>query len=365
MKKTVILVAFCLASLAAAWAAPAAGSATFLPSEFAGWRLSGAPAVSQDAAKADPAFAPLLQEYGFREIEEATYTRSDNRVLKVKAARFGDASGAVGAFTFYRQPNMAKEDIGDQGASNNGRVLFLRGNIVVDAVLDRVTVMSAAELRNLAASLPLPSGSARDLPPVLGYLPKQARRANSIRYFMGAVGLGDVSSPISLDVVDFAKGAEVAMAQYATSQGSQGDATLMVISYPTPQIAGERAKAIDAALHTTSQAENPSSRVKRSGPIVAVVSGQVSNGDAKSLLDQVNYDADVTWNQNTFFSKRDNLGNLLVGVILLVAILMGFALVAGLLFGGFRLLMKRLFPDRLFDRSRDVEIISLKLGDWR
>src|SRR5579864_7055527 len=327
MKKTAILVAFCLASMALAWAAPAE-STTFLPGEFAGWRLSGTPAVSHDPAQADPAFGPLLKEYGFQEMEQATYIRPDNRIMKVKAARFADASGAFGAFSFYKQPEMPKEDIGDQAASANGRVLFLRGNIVVDAVLDRVTAMSAAELRDLAASLPLPAGSARDLPPVLGYLPKQARRANSIRYFMGAVGLSDVSSPIPPQVVDFAK-------------------------------------AIDAALHTTSRPEDPASRVKRSGPLVALVSGQISNSDAKSLLDQVNYDADITWNQNTFFSKRNNLGNLLVGVILLVAILIGFSLVAGLLFGGFRVLMKRLFPDRLFDRSKDVEIISLKLRDWR
>ena len=364
MKKIVILVALCLASLAVAVAAPAGSSAIFLPREFAGWQLSGTPVVSQDPGQADPAFAPLLKEYGFREMEQVAYTRGD-RVIKVKAARFADASGAFGAFSFYEQPDMAREDIGDRGASANGRVLFLRGNIVVDAVLDHVTVMSAAELRDLAASLPLPAGSARDLPPVLAYLPKPARRANSLRYFMGPVGFSDVASPLAPQVVDFAKGAEVAMAQYATSEGSQGDATLMVISYPTPQIAAERARAIDAALHTTSRTENPASRVKRSGPLVALVSGQVSNSDAKSLLDQVNYDADVTWNQNTFFSKRDNIGNLLVGVILLVAILIGFALVAGLLFGGFRLLMKRLFPDRLFDRTKDVEIISLKLGDWR
>ena len=364
MKKTAILVAFCLASMAAVLALPASGGASFLPTEFACWQISVTPAISNDPAQADPAFASLLKEYGFRELEQATYTRSD-RAMKIKAARFGDASGAYGAFSFYKQPDMARENIGDQAASANNRVLFVRGNIVVDVVLDRVTVMSAAELRDLAASLPLPAGSARDLPPVLNYLPRQARRTNTIRYFMGPVGLSDISSPISAPVVDFAKGAEVAMAQYATSAGSQGDATLMVISYPTPQIAAERARAIDAALHTTSLRENPASRVKRSGPLVALVSGEVSNSDAKSLLDQVNYDANVTWNQNTFFSKRDNIGNLLVGVILLVAILIGFALVAGLLFGGFRVLMKRFFPDRLFDRSKDVEIISLKLGDWR
>jgi hypothetical protein len=28
-----------------------------------------------------------------------------------------------------------------------------------------------------------------------------------------------------------------------------------------------------------------------------------------------------------------------------------------------RIVMKKLFPDRVFDRSRDVEIIRLKLGE--
>ncbi|HEY6937372.1 MAG TPA: DUF6599 family protein, partial [Terriglobales bacterium] len=136
MKKLAIVVAFCLVSLGGAWAAPAAGSTMFLPTEFAGWRLSAPPTVSTEATKADPAFAPLLKEYGFREMEQATYVR-DDRVMKVKAARFSDASGAFGAFSFYKQPEMATENIGDQAASNNERVLFVRGNIVVDAVLDR------------------------------------------------------------------------------------------------------------------------------------------------------------------------------------------------------------------------------------
>src|SRR5690242_2298599 len=100
MKKLAILIAFCFAGLTAGWAGPAGSSTSFLPSEFAGWRLSAPPAVSHDTAKADPAFAPLLKEYGFREMEQAIYVR-DDRVMKVKAARFADASGAFGAFSFY------------------------------------------------------------------------------------------------------------------------------------------------------------------------------------------------------------------------------------------------------------------------
>ena len=79
------------------------------------------------------------------------------------------------------------------------------------------------------------------------------------------------------------------------------------------------------------------------------------------MLASVNYDAEVTWNQRTGLSPRDNVGTLLVGVILLTGIILGLALVAGIAFGGIRIVAKRIFPDRFFDRSRDVEIIELHL----
>jgi hypothetical protein len=75
----------------------------------------------------------------------------------------------------------------------------------------------------------------------------------------------------------------------------------------------------------------------------------------------VNYDASVTWNENTFLSKRDNIGNLVWNALVLCGILMGFALVAGFAFGGFRILVKRLFPERIFDRRGEMEFISLNL----
>ena len=165
--------------------------------------------------------------------------------------------------------------------------------------------------------------------------------------------------PFPANLVEFERGAEVAQGQYNSGQGT---ATLTLISYPTPQIAGERLRAMDAA-HPQSQdgATSPLFLTKRSGPLVAIVTGAISMREAKSLLASVNYDAEVTWNQRTGLSPRDNVGTLLVGVILLTGIILGLALVAGIAFGGIRILAKRLFPDRIFDRSRDVEIIELKL----
>src|ERR1700678_1939894 len=153
-----------------------------LPQQFAGWQIQGAAPHSKDAAAADPINAALLKEYGFTDLESATYKSDDGRTLKIRAARFVDASGAFGAYTFYLQPGMAREEIGDQAASLNQRVLFYRGSIVVEAVFSQLTVMSAAALRELAGMLPRPGGNAGNLPPILTFMPHHGYTANTEKY---------------------------------------------------------------------------------------------------------------------------------------------------------------------------------------
>ncbi len=75
----------------------------------------------------------------------------------------------------------------------------------------------------------------------------------------------------------------------------------------------------------------------------------------------MNYEAEVTWDEATSVSKRDNIGNLIVGIFALIGIILLISIIFGVFFGGTRILMKRLFPDRVFDRPEDVEIIQLHL----
>src|ERR1700687_5488752 len=65
-----------------------------LPNAFAGWEVKGVVARSDDPAAADAVNAPVLKEYGFQRLEKAAYTRDDGRNLVIKAAVFGDGSGA-------------------------------------------------------------------------------------------------------------------------------------------------------------------------------------------------------------------------------------------------------------------------------
>jgi hypothetical protein len=337
-----------------------------LPKLFDGWQLKDS-AISKVAAAADEANAPVLQEYGFEYFEKATYTRDDGRQLTLKAAVFGDASGAYGAFTFYKTPEMLNEKIGAQGSSLNNRILFYQGNVMVDAVFDKLSAMSAAQLRELAAALPEPEGNARNLPSLPTYLPKTSYQKNTAKYIMGPVTLDRIGSPLATPLVDFKSGAEVVIARYTAGAG---DATLMLISYPTPQLAAEKLKQIEATRQPAVQQPGGAPMVdvapffdKRTGPIVVIAAGPLSLGEAKALLGSISYDAEVTWNENTYATKKDNLANLLFNAIVLCGILIGFALLGGLAFGGFRVLMKRLFPDTIFDRPEDVEIISLHLGE--
>jgi hypothetical protein len=357
--------------------APAAASPTaafstaVLPTEFAGWQLKGEVARSSDPAVADEANAPVLKEYGFVRLEKAAYTRDDGRNLTIRAAVFEDASGAYGAFTYYYSDEMGEETIGGQAAFLNNRVLFYEGNVLVDAVFDRMSAMSAAQLRELAGLLPQAQGNKNNPPLLPTYLPKRAFQKNfeknTTKYILGPVALDRVGSPLPVSMVDFKSGAEVVMGHYAATAG---DSTLMLIEYPTPQIAAERLRQIDASHQITQQQSGVQSMVdvgpffdSRTGPIVVIAAGPLSKSEARSLMSSISYDVDVTWNENTYVSKKDNLANFLFNAIVLCGIVVGLALVAGIAFGGLRLIVKRFFPDSVFDRREAMEIISLHLED--
>lgn len=365
--KTTLALAVTALCAAAAFASPANTNAdpSILPKQFSGWQMHGDPKTSKDAAAADPANAAVLREYGFGDVESATYKSDDGQTLTVRAARFADASGAFGAYTFYLQSEMEREEIGDQGASAGNRVLFYRGATLVDAVFSQVSVMSAASLRDLAGMLPLPRGNAATLPPILAFMPHHGYETNTEKYAEGPIALNAIGSPVPVDLIDFSSNPEVVLGRYSAPEGAE---TLMLIEYPTPALAIEHLKRIAAAYHAAepqagvTSVENVGSFFdKRSGPIIAVAAGSLSQSDAQTLLGAVNYEASVTWNENTYFDKKNNVANLLVNIIVLCIVIGAISLAAGVAFGGARVLLRRYFPSE----SDDAEFISLDLSEPR
>jgi hypothetical protein len=341
-----------------------------LPADFAGWHL-GAPAASSTAPEAaDAANADLLKEDGFAQFASAGYVRNGDK-LSVRAIRFDDASGAYAAYTYYRRPGLPKQEVGYGGVFDGTRVLFWQGAIVVDATFDHLTGMSAAELRELAGSLPRAAGGAGVPPPLPGYLPQTALDAQSTRYALGPIGYVRGGGVLPPSLVDFGRSAEVLTAQYS---GRDGQGTLTLIDYPTPQLAADRARAVAAFLAAGDSpgAQWPSQlagslpaalQSRRSGPLLAVSSGSFSADAARKLLSEVNYSADVTWDHpQGAVSEVSKTARLLIGIVTLTAILGGAALLMGIFFGGGRALYRRL-RGKPASTLADAEFISLHLRE--
>jgi hypothetical protein len=157
--------------------------------------------------------------------------------------------------------------------------------------------------------------------------------------------------------VDFSKQPEIVLGKYSDRSGS-GD--FMLIEYPTMQIAADRLRAIESA---NPKQEGTTFVARRSGPLVALVRGNLPEGDANSLLGKVNYDAEVTWNENTGLGKRDNIGNLVIAASLLAGVIFLISAGTGALFGFGRVMLQRVFPERFRSQTDEASFIKLNLKD--
>jgi hypothetical protein len=328
----------------------------FLPAAFAGWQISAAPQLGSEPQKIDKVSANVLQEDRFTAFELATYKRDDDRTLTVKAVEFQDAAGAYAAFTFYRQPLMRAEDIGMLAASLNDRVLFFNGNILVDVQFDHVTAMSGAQLRELAAHLPTATGPAAVLPTLAAHLPRQQLVPETARYIIGPETYSALNINLSPELIDFSKSPELLWAR--VNGEAPASAEILLIAYPTPHIAIAKLPAFEQLAPPLG---GGMSAAKRSGPIIALVRGNISPGDAERILGGVNYDANVTWNENTGLGKRDNIGNIVVAALTLAAVLFLISLGAGAVFGLGRFLLPRFRPRKAGETPDDGKIVRLDL----
>jgi hypothetical protein len=386
---SILACSFCAAALlgstaqAVAQAAPAKATApqgvthltlppvpkALLPDSFAGWVAADAPKTFIDASQADQANAAALKEYDFTDGSLANYKRS-GETLSLRALRFHDASGAYGAYSFYRQNGWPKEEIGAGATSNHNRVLFWVGNTVVDANFSRIGPMSGAELRELAGQLPLPDGTRAMAPPILSELPKDSLDPQTTHYALGPAGYTGAGGVLPPELVGFDRGAEAVTANYSLRSNP---ATLTLIDYPTPQMAAAQESKIRAYIKAGSQAlpawpkplvdsDQASLEVRRSGPLVAIVSGDAIPEESHKLLAMVHYESDITSIPQPTESEVAKTGRLLIGIVTLVIIGASAAILLGFFLGGGRALY-RIARGKPVSSVYDMEFIHLDLRE--
>ena len=338
-----------------------------LPESFAGWTAAEPPKGVTDPLQADKDNAAALKEYGFQSAMLATY-KKDTETLTLRAIRFDDLSGAYGAYTYYRGSGWPKEDIGAGAASNRNRVLFWRGDVMVDAAFSHIGPMSGAELRELAGQLPTPAGNKALAPPILSTLPKSALDPQTTHYAVGPASYAGSGGVLPPELVGFDRGAETATAGYSLRSGP---AVLTLIDYPTPQMAAAQETKIRDYIKAGKQANPPfpkplvdsdqvSLEVRRSGPIVALVSGDAIPDESHKLLASVHYEADYVSLPQPGESEVSKTSRLLLGIASLVLIGGGTAIFLGFAFGGGRVLY-RLSRGKPISSVYDTEFIHLDL----
>ncbi|MFB3829359.1 MAG: DUF6599 family protein [Bryobacteraceae bacterium] len=307
---------------------PALAAAAVWPETVAEWkRLSATPAAVADRR--------LWNEYGFQEAESVVYQNGD-RKLSATAWRLQDSTGAMAVFDMLRPADAKPSLVAKLAAEAGDALIAAHGNYVASFQ----GKLSRDEANAFLAALPRAELAA--LPTLPDFFPIENLVPNSERYVIGPAGLERFSPGIPPSVAAFHLGAE---AQVGVFRAPGGDLKLALFSYPTPQMAMQQSESFKKLAGAV---------VKRSGPLVAVVLSPANADAAERLLSLVRYQAQVT-DTEYVPTRRDNIGDLILTIFELIGVLLVFAVVSGLAFGGLRTALRR---------GREPEpMITLHLGD--
>ncbi len=346
---------------AALWllAASPAAAQGLLPPSFAGW--SSAPVAgirASDMERAGLNNAPALREYGIITAEQRTYGRGAEN-LQVTLYRMRDPSGAYGAYSFLRAADMASARLSEHSSISRDRALALTGNLLLD-ISGKDLIPLEADLKVLVGSV-APHAELGPYPPLWQHLPLDGFVPRSDRYVLGPFALNQLLPLADGDWLGFSNGAEAELARYRLNGQ---EVTLLLADYPTPQMATQKLEELSKrfSLNGDRATGRPKLFARRDLTLIALVANARSQATAESLLKRVSSGTELTWNEPGFSLTDPGISQMIVGIIVGTGILCLFTLIAGLAFGGVRLVVKRLMPGRVFDRPATMEILQLGLS---
>jgi len=260
---------------------------------------------------------------------------------------YKDSSGAYEAYSVLR---ARPTDDPIPGA------VFVKGNrvLVVSEMSDRNKKSIEDWLRSISDGVASP--------PIADYLPGSGRQPLSERYALGPIAFSAAARTVAkidaaaiADEAGFKSHAEAMLAKY---KSAKDEATLLLLEYPTPQLAELHLRHLQRAL---ADAKLTTSSIERKGSLLSIVLAPTSAEYADKLRASVNYETQVTWNEPSSTATDPPITSTLVKIIIATFVFMGVTLVLGIAFGGVRVITKRLFPGKVFDRKEQIEVLQLGL----
>lgn len=151
------------------------------------------------------------------------------------------------------------------------------------------------------------------------------------------------------------------MARY--SSGGKDSAVLVLLEYPTPQLAEQHIHHLDEVLPAAGNQQRLN--IVRKGSLLSMVLSPSSAEYAKSLREAIDYETQVTWNEPSQTATDPPITSTIVKIIMGTGVFMVAAIVLGIAFGGVRVVTKIFFPGKVFDRPNQMEILQLGLSGKR
>jgi uncharacterized protein DUF6599 len=307
-----------------------------------------------------PASPVLLKECGFRSFWQGSYERGPWAV-SVQIFELGDSSGAYSLYTVQVQPGGHLESTGDQATSTSNDLWLWQANLVVHVQDQKASGKAKTQLLEVGREVSTLIRQHAELPNLVKRLPFHNQVSGSSRYAVGPQGFSDLKIPLEAGKLGLEMGAEVSTAKY---QFPNTEGQLLLLSYPTPQMARKFYTDMKDA-HSLLLAPSPTSTIfsKRSGPLIAVIFGTLSQAEANTLLEAIQYTANLTWDEMppgeevAAYLRKVRQSIMLTGALLLVTF------GVGVVFGLIRVAVKRWLPISIFDRPEEVELTQLRLWE--
>ncbi|MGC1618395.1 MAG: DUF6599 family protein [Candidatus Acidiferrum sp.] len=325
-----------------------------LPKQFSDWKLA--------SCVAKPVVPAIWKETGMRDYSTCEFS-AGNKVVGIWGGRYHDPSSAFEVYTSQLRAGMVPTNLGQVAAFDKDGVLILEGSLVLGSTSN----ISKDDLGALVNAVE--AGSEKGpLPPVRAYLPMAGRILGSERYALGPeamraalVGLGQANMAGLADVAGFSSGAEAMLARYSGHDKQGG--VLLLLEYPTPQLAEQHTHHLDEVLPADAKKEGLN--IVRKGSLLSLVLSPSSAEYAKSLREAIGYGTQVTWNEPSQTLTDPPIASVMVKIFIGTGVFMVAAFVLGIAFGGVRVVTKIFFPGKVFDRPNQMEILQLGLSGKR
>jgi len=331
-----------------------------LPSHFGNWTCSAGAGDAEFGGIGN--FSDLSKEAGLTGNEFCEGVSGTTKI-RVALQKYRDPSSAYEMYTALIRPDMHPSTLGRTSAVDGDRLFALLGGFILE-----VRPTEAISDGDLAALVKSVSGHADQtpLPPIRAFLPRGFTDGTQ-RYARGAAGFRNAIASLKRD--EFANlvgeaGFNIdAEAVFAVYREGKDEAVLLLIDYPTPQLAEQHLRHLEQAIPPA--AKQAGTSIERKATLLSLVLRPSSVAYGNAVQSAVNYETKVTWNEPHQTVTDPPLLSTIAKIFITTGVFMVVAVVLGVAFGGVRVLAKIFFPGKIFDRPEQMDVLQLGLSGKR